>query len=162
MYVATTRAQRTLTILKSEARPSAFVKELLKDPVYNIASPREAQEHAHLRAMRGTPVVHGRRRWPSRYRCDHIKHSSFICSGPSPTFGRCSRGHDLNPISPGERLTITPLPSAAGIPRSGARQPRFSAPASGRCTIPRSRPSSGRYRAAVASPAAVARHCSPV
>lgn len=163
MYVAMTRARRTLTILASEASPSAFVTELLKDPAYDEGSPRETRERTHtcgqcegrLLFMAGGDCLG----W---YRCDQIKHSSFICSGPSPTFGRCSRGQDLNRLSLGERLTITPLPSAAGIPRSGARQPRFSAPASGHCTIPRSRPSSGRHRAAVASPAAAARHCSPV
>ena len=47
MYVAMTRARRTVTFLASEAYPSAFVTELLKDPAYDVASPREAQERTH-------------------------------------------------------------------------------------------------------------------
>lgn len=48
MYVAMTRARRTLTILASEARPSAFVTELMRDPAYGVAGRNDATERTHV------------------------------------------------------------------------------------------------------------------
>jgi len=47
MYVAVTRARRTVTILVSEARPSVFVEELMKEPKFGLVVPLEAQKHTH-------------------------------------------------------------------------------------------------------------------
>jgi DNA helicase-4 len=42
MYVAMTRARRTVTILASEARPSVFVEELVKEPEFGVVVPPDA------------------------------------------------------------------------------------------------------------------------
>ncbi|MCY0146831.1 UvrD-helicase domain-containing protein [Hoeflea sp. G2-23] len=75
MYVAMTRARHTLTILASKARPSSFVTELKKDPVYGIAAlpGMELEEHGcgecggRLLGVRGKDG----RIW---YRCEHVQH----------------------------------------------------------------------------------------
>ncbi len=59
MYVAMTRARHTLTILASEARPSAFVTELMGDPAYGLSGPSRGRgPHPHLRGMRRPASVH--------------------------------------------------------------------------------------------------------
>src|SRR6056297_2279889 len=47
MYVAVTRARRTVTILAAEARPSVFVEELMKEPAYGVSSPQEVLARTH-------------------------------------------------------------------------------------------------------------------
>lgn len=74
MYVAMTRARRTVTILASEARPSAFVTELTEDPDYGVISPQDVSERTHTCMQCGgrllyTPVQDG----PGWYRCEHVK-----------------------------------------------------------------------------------------
>jgi DNA helicase-4 len=75
MYVAMTRARHTLTILASNARPSAFVTELRKDPAYGIvkASGGELEEHVCGECggrFLGVTGQDGR----IRYRYEHIQH----------------------------------------------------------------------------------------
>lgn len=101
MYVAMTRARRTVTILASEARPSAFVTELLKDPDYDVASPREAQERTHTCGQCGgrllfMPGVDG----PGWYRCEHIKH----CGNRMPACPACGTGLPVRKQPKGEKI----------------------------------------------------------
>jgi len=89
MYVAMTRALRTLTILSSEARPSAFVSELIRDPTYDVASPSEATELTHTCGECGgrllfMPSPDGRP-W---YRCEHAAH----CGNRIPACPSCNEG----------------------------------------------------------------------
>jgi len=74
-YVAMTRARYTLTILASNARPSSFVTELRKDPVYGIAAALGAEARAHDCGECGGRLlgVTGKdgRSW---YRCEHAQH----------------------------------------------------------------------------------------
>lgn len=75
MYVAMTRARHTLTILSSNARPSAFVMELRVDPAYCLkGSPEERTEDHRCGECGGRLIaVTGQdgRIW---YRCEHARH----------------------------------------------------------------------------------------
>ena len=75
MYVAMTRARHTLTILASNARPSAFVTELKKDPAYGIVAAFGAEPETHVCGECGGRLlgVTGQdgRIW---YRCEHVQH----------------------------------------------------------------------------------------
>jgi DNA helicase-4 len=75
MYVAMTRARRTLTILASNARPSSFATELKKDPAYGIAAPTKVETAEHRCGECGGRLlgVTGKdsRIW---YRCEHVQH----------------------------------------------------------------------------------------
>lgn len=74
MYVAMTRARRTVTILASEARPSAFVTELMKDPEYGVISPEAALERTHTCLQCGGRLLHmPGQDGPGWYRCEHVK-----------------------------------------------------------------------------------------
>lgn len=89
MYVAMTRARRTVTILASEARPSTFVTELLEDPAYDVASPREAKEQTQTCGQCGgrllfIPSTDG----PGWYRCEHVK----LCGSRMPACPACGTG----------------------------------------------------------------------
>jgi hypothetical protein len=66
MYVAVTRARQTVTILASEARPSVFVEELMKEPEFGVVVPLEAQKHTHTcPGCGGASAPHG---WQGRSR----------------------------------------------------------------------------------------------
>lgn len=89
MYVAMTRARSTLTILASEARPSAFVRELLKDPAYGLA-PAVTTD-----ARPGTCGDCGGRLLPVTsqngrvwYRCEHVR----LCGKMLPACPSCGIG----------------------------------------------------------------------
>ncbi len=75
MYVAMTRARHTLVILASNARPSAFVTELRKDPAYGIVTASGAELEEHVCGECGGRLlgVTGQdgRIW---HRCEHIQH----------------------------------------------------------------------------------------
>jgi DNA helicase-4 len=75
MYVAMTRARFTLTLLASNARPSAFVTELRKDSAYGVVAAPGADQEAHeCGECSGRLVgVNGKdgRVW---YRCEHVQH----------------------------------------------------------------------------------------
>ncbi|SEQ86710.1 DNA helicase-4 [Loktanella sp. DSM 29012] len=89
MYVAVTRARRTVTILASEARPSAFVEELMKEPEFDVVVPLEAQKHTHTCPGCGGRLLHmaGKdgRDW---YRCEHVK----LCGCSMPACPACGVG----------------------------------------------------------------------
>lgn len=86
MYVAMTRARHTLTILASNARPSAFVTELVKDPAYGIIQPPGPDQEVHECGECGGRLlgVQGQdgRTW---YRCEHSEH----CGNFLPACSEC-------------------------------------------------------------------------
>ncbi|MGR9503747.1 UvrD-helicase domain-containing protein [Rhizobium leguminosarum] len=79
MYVAMTRARKSLTILASNSRPSSFVTELKKDPTYGIGAAAGAEEDAlecgecggRLLGVRGQDD----RMW---FRCEHVQHCDNV------------------------------------------------------------------------------------
>lgn len=87
MYVAMTRARHTLTILSSNARPSAFVTELRNDPTYVIAPEARAAMEAHVCGECGGRLLgvagQDARVW---YRCEHVQH----CGNLLPACPSCS------------------------------------------------------------------------
>lgn len=89
MYVAVTRARRTVTILASEARPSVFVEELTKEPEFGVVVPAEAKAHTHTCPGCGGRLLHmsGKdgRDW---YRCEHVK----LCGSRMPACPACGVG----------------------------------------------------------------------
>ncbi|MCV2887723.1 UvrD-helicase domain-containing protein [Ruegeria aquimaris] len=99
MYVAMTRARKTVTILASEARPSSFVTELMNDPAYDVASPREAAERTHTCLQCGGRMLYmpgqDGRGW---YRCEHVK----LCGNRVPACPECGVGIPLHEKARGE------------------------------------------------------------
>lgn len=89
MYVAMTRARHTLTILASEARPSAFVRELMADPTYGVSAPPEATARTHVCGECGGRLLHmagqDGRAW---YRCEH----GNLCGNRLPSCATCGDG----------------------------------------------------------------------
>jgi len=89
MYVAVTRARQTVTILASEARPSVFVEELMREPEFGVVVPLEAQKHTHTCPGCGGRLLHmaGKdgRDW---YRCEHVK----LCGSRMPSCPACGVG----------------------------------------------------------------------
>ncbi|WP_083194907.1 UvrD-helicase domain-containing protein [Pararhodobacter sp. CCB-MM2] len=89
MYVAITRARRSVTILASEARPSVFVEELTNDPEFGVVLPEEAQQHTHTCPTCGGRFLHmpglDGRDW---YRCEHVK----LCGSRMPACPACGVG----------------------------------------------------------------------
>ncbi|MGI1661355.1 UvrD-helicase domain-containing protein [Palleronia sp. KMU-117] len=89
MYVAMTRARHTLTIFASEARPSAFVTELIEDPAYGLSGPGGVEDRTHTCGECGgrllfMPSQEGR----SWYRCEHIE----LCGNRLPSCPACGEG----------------------------------------------------------------------
>jgi DNA helicase IV len=96
MYVAMTRARFTLTLLASNARPSAFVTELGKDPVYGVIAAPGADQETHECGECGGRLVgvngNDDRVW---YRCEHVQH----CGNLLPACASC--GSALPRLAPG-------------------------------------------------------------
>lgn len=89
MYVAMTRARYTLTILSSEARPSAFVKELMRDPSYGVLGPLEATDRTHTCGECGGRMLYVPNQAGSAwYRCEHVE----LCGNRLPTCAACGEG----------------------------------------------------------------------
>ncbi|WP_260688473.1 UvrD-helicase domain-containing protein [Rhizobium leguminosarum] len=85
MYVAMTRARRTLTIIASNSRPSAFVTELKKDPAYGIGTAPGVGEEPHACRECGGRLLRTRgreeRNW---FRCEHVQHcGNFLPACPA-------------------------------------------------------------------------------
>ncbi|MCZ8133555.1 MAG: UvrD-helicase domain-containing protein [Rhodobacteraceae bacterium] len=89
MYVAMTRARHTLTILASEARPSVFVTELMKDPAFGVTGPLEAVARTHACGECGGRLLYmpgqDGRAW---YRCEHVD----LCGNRLPSCTTCGEG----------------------------------------------------------------------
>ena len=92
MYVAVTRARRTVTVLASEARPSVFVEELIREPEFGVMVPSEAQKHTHTCPGCSGRLLHmaekNGRDW---YRCEHVK----LCGSRMPSCPACGVGLPL-------------------------------------------------------------------
>nr|WP_229724302.1 UvrD-helicase domain-containing protein [Cribrihabitans marinus] len=99
MYVAMTRARWTVTILASEARPSVFVEELMKEPEFGVVVPAEAQKHTHICPSCGGRLLHmpGKdgRDW---YRCEHVK----LCGSRMPACPACGVGLPVHSQTSGD------------------------------------------------------------
>jgi len=85
MYVAITRARRTVTLMGSASKQSAFVTELLDDPEYGVVGGPEAAQANHTCGECGGHLVafptKDGRTW---YRCEHADLCGFsmnACSG---------------------------------------------------------------------------------
>ena len=103
MYVAMTRARETLTIMASKAYPSAFARELLRDPSYGVSSPDSEDEPAYACGECGgrllfTPSQTGRA-W---YRCEHRD----LCGNRLPACSSCNAG--LPRKAPGKAGMVCP------------------------------------------------------
>lgn len=125
MYVAMTRARHTLTIFASEARPSAFVTELMGHPAYGLSGPAEGEERTHTCGECGgrllfMPSQDGRP-W---YRCEHVA----LCGNRLTSCPACGEG--LPRHVPGHvdlvcahcGATVTPCPKCSDgwlVERSG-------------------------------------------
>jgi len=79
MYVAMTRARRTLTILASNSRPSSFITELQTEPGYALLPATEHKPEVHECGECGGRLlsVEGKdtRTW---YRCEHVRYCSNL------------------------------------------------------------------------------------
>ena len=86
MYVAMTRARFTLTLITSNARPSAFITELRKDPAYGVVAAPGADREEHECGECGGRLVgvtgKDGRVW---YRCEHVQH----CGNLLPACASC-------------------------------------------------------------------------
>lgn len=87
MYVAMTRARRTLTLMGSASKQSVFVSELLKNPEYGIAKGDEDRELENICGECGDrllafPTKDGR----TRYRCEHAELCGHFLSA-CPEYG---------------------------------------------------------------------------
>lgn len=85
MYVAMTRARRSLTIMASKSRPSSFVTEIMNSPAYPIAARPQTELPVHECGECGGRLIDVRgkdgRLW---YRCEHDQHcGNFLSSCPS-------------------------------------------------------------------------------
>jgi DNA helicase-4 len=98
MYVAMTRARHTVTILASEARPSTFVTELLKDPAYGVQTSQAAAHRTHTCLQCGGRLLY----MPARegagwYRCEHVK----LCGNRMSACPTCGTGLPVRNASSG-------------------------------------------------------------
>ncbi len=116
MYVAITRARSTVTIIASEARPSSFVTELLKDPAYDVASPREALNRTHeCQKCGGRLLYMPGQDGPGWYRCEHVK----LCGNRMSACPSCGIGLPVREAESDEQICTEcgaaqiPCPSCA-------------------------------------------------
>ncbi|WP_255596854.1 UvrD-helicase domain-containing protein [Cognatishimia sp. MH4019] len=83
MYVAMTRARKTVTMMVSASKPSSFATELLDDPAYNTVGAEQGENPQQICSDCGgnlvaVPLKDGR----VRYRCEHTSlcgHSLVAC-----------------------------------------------------------------------------------
>lgn len=78
MYVALTRARRTVTLMGSASKQSAFVTELLADPEYDVVGSTALEQESHICGECGGHLVafptKDGRTW---YRCEHVDLCGF-------------------------------------------------------------------------------------
>ncbi|MEP3948107.1 UvrD-helicase domain-containing protein [Ascidiaceihabitans sp.] len=108
MYVALTRARKTVTLMGSASKQSTFVSELLDDPAYGAVGAQKEEEFNHTCGACGghlvpVPTKDGRI-W---YRCEHATlcgHSLNACTAcgkglpvrkQSTDFSKCSCGAEF-------------------------------------------------------------------
>jgi DNA helicase-4 len=89
MYVAMTRARSTVTLLASEAEPSCFVRELVSDTEYGLAtSTGSTVGHVPCSECGGRLLPVPARDGRVWYRCEH----SLMCSNYMPACSNCGIG----------------------------------------------------------------------
>ncbi len=101
MYVGMTRARRTVTLIGSASKQSAFVSELMGDPEYGISAEDKDRQRdvicgecgGHLLAF---PTKDGRT-W---YRCEHAE----LCGHSLPACPECGAGLPERQDTPGEAV----------------------------------------------------------
>ena len=89
MYVAMTRARSTVTLLASEAEPSCFVRELVSETEYGLAtSTGSIAGHVPCSECGGRLLPVPARDGRVWYRCEH----SLMCSNYMPACSHCGIG----------------------------------------------------------------------
>jgi DNA helicase IV len=89
MYVAMTRARSTFTLLASEAEPSCFVRELVSDTEYGLATSTGSMAgHVPCSECGGRLLPVRARDGRVWYRCEH----SLMCSNYMPACSHCGIG----------------------------------------------------------------------
>ncbi len=89
MYVAMTRARSTVTLLASEAEPSCFVRELVSDTEYGLATSTGSMlGHVPCSDCGGRLLPVPARDGRVWYRCEH----SLMCSNYMPACSHCGIG----------------------------------------------------------------------
>lgn len=89
MYVAMTRARKTLTIMGSAARQSAFVSELRDDAEYGVAAEEAATEKSHTCGdCQGHLFPVPKKDGGTFYRCEHVE----LCGNILPACSCCGVG----------------------------------------------------------------------
>lgn len=99
MYVAMTRARRTLTLIGAASKQSAFVSELLADPEYGIVNNDEGQEpDATCIECGGHFLAFSAKGERTRYRCEHVG----LCGHSLPACSECGTGLPKRDLTSGE------------------------------------------------------------
>ena len=89
MYVEMTRARSTVTLLASEAEPSCFVRELVSDSEYGLATSTGSMPgHVPCSDCGGRLLPVPARDGRVWYRCEH----SLMCSNYMPSCSHCGIG----------------------------------------------------------------------
>lgn len=89
-YVALTRARKAVTILADRQKPSVFVRELLKDPTYEVVQLGEGGSAEHrCGACGGRMLAQTSRNGGTYFACEH----RYLCGGMLRPCGVC--GKDL-------------------------------------------------------------------
>jgi DNA helicase-4 len=89
MYVAMTRARKTLTIMGSAAKPSVFVEELLEDAEYGLLPTNiESAKVQTCGECQGHLLPIPKRDGGTFYRCEHVQ----LCGNILPSCPGCGVG----------------------------------------------------------------------
>lgn len=89
MYVAMTRARSTVTLLASEVEPSCFVRELVSEPEYGLATSTGSMlSHVPCSECGGRLLPVPARDGRVWYRCEH----NLMCSNYMPACSTCGTG----------------------------------------------------------------------
>lgn len=89
MYVAMTRARKSLTIMGSAARQSAFVSELRDDPDYGVAAEEMTAAKSHTCGdCQGHLFPVPKKDGSIFYRCEHVE----LCGNTLPACSSCGIG----------------------------------------------------------------------
>lgn len=86
-YVALTRAKRSVTILASAERPSAFVRELINDEAYEVSASETRRNRAHIcLKCKGQMLEIRAQTGDAKFVCEHI----HLCGEVLPACSECN------------------------------------------------------------------------